>query len=96
MHTATNKATGDLGVSSTLVQEGKAILAGVSINAVAADVVVTIFDSLTATGKIIFKYTLDFSLNNLASTLIVPNVRTDNGLFVDITGAGAEVIVYFR
>jgi len=92
----TNKSSGDLGVSNAQLVVGKSILAGVVVHAAAADVVVTIYDNTAASGKLLFKYTLDFSLNNLSAYITIPNVRSDVGLWVVVTGAGAEVVVHYR
>jgi len=92
----TSKSSGDLGVSSAQLHLGKSVLTGVNIHAAAADVVVTIYDNTAASGKIIFKYTLDITQEGLAKYLCLPAVRADLGLFVVVTGAAANVIVHWR
>ena len=93
---STSKASGDLGVSDAQLVLGKSILTGVNIHAAAADVVVSIFDNTAGSGKLLFKYSLDITLDNLAAYIVLPNIRTDIGLWVVVTGAGAEVVVHFK
>ena len=93
---STSTSSGDLGVSNAQVVTGKAILTGVNIHAAAADVVVIIYDNTSAAGTILFKYTLDFSLSNLAEYHQLPDVKAKNGLWVVVTGTGANVIVHYK
>jgi len=93
---ATNKSSGDLGVSATTLNDGKAILVGVNLHAAAADVVITIYDNTAASGKILFKYTLDINVVGLARYIDLPDIRADNGLHVVVTGVGAIAIVHYR
>jgi len=45
MNSPTNKSSGNLGVSSAILNDGKAILAGVNLTAAAADVTITIYEA---------------------------------------------------
>jgi len=92
----TSKSSGDLGVSAAQLVVGKSILTGVNIHAAAADVVVTIYDNTSAAGTILFKYTLDLSLEGLAKYICLPDVRADTGLWVVVTGTGANVVVHYK
>jgi len=92
----TNKSSGDLGVSNATLNDGKAILSGVNLHAAAADVVITIYDNTAASGKVLFKYTLDIDVAGLAIYLDLPDIRADNGLYVVVTGTGANAIVHYR
>lgn len=92
----TSKSSGDLGVSNAQLHVGKSILTGVNMHAAAADVVVTIYDNTAASGKLIFKYTLDIDVESKAKYVPVPYVRADNGLWVVVTGTGAEVVVHYK
>lgn len=91
-----SKASGDLGVSNAQLVEGKSYLTGVNIHAAAADVVVTIYDNTSAAGKIIFKYTHDLSLRGLAEYIKLEDIRADIGLWVVVTGTGANVIIHHK
>lgn len=92
----TSKSSGDLGVSNAQLVVGQAILTGVNIHAAAADVVVTIYDNTAASGTILFKYTLDLSLEGLAKYIQLPDVKAKNGLWVVVTGTGGNVIVHYK
>ena len=93
---STSKHSGVLGVQSAILNKGKTILTGVSLTAAAADVVVTIYDSLTAANAIAFQHTLDISLNGIGQYVQLPDVKCSDGAFVAITGTGAEVIVHYK
>ena len=93
---STSKSSGDLGVSNAQLVVGQAILTGVNIHAASADVLVTIHDNTAASGPILFKYTLDFSLEGLSKYLKLPDVKAKVGLWVIVTGAGANVIVHYK
>jgi len=93
---ATSVTSGDLGVSNAQLVTGKAILTGINLHAAAADVVITIYDNTAASGTIIFKYTLDISVEGLAKYVEIPDVRADNGLWVVVTGTGANAVVHYR
>ena len=92
----TSKSTGILAAGTTLVQDGQAILTGVTIHAAAADVVVTIYDALTATSTALFKYTLDISLAGLATYIELPDVKAKVGLTVVVSGTGGEAVVHYK
>jgi len=92
----TSKSSGDLGVSNAQLVIGQAVLCGVNIHAAAADVVVTIYDNTSAAGTILFKYTLDFSVDNLATYIALPDVKAKVGLWVVVTGAAGNVIVHYK
>ena len=92
----TNKSSGDLGVSADTLNDGKAILAGVNLHAAAADVVITIYDNTAASGKVLFKYTLDIDVVGLAIYIDLPDIRADNGLHVVVAGVGAIAVVHYR
>ena len=94
--TTTSKSSGVLGVQSAALNVGRTILTGVSVTAAAADVVVIIYDSLTAANKIAFQHTTDLSLVGLSQYIELPNVRCEVGAFVVVTGTGAEVIVHYK
>lgn len=92
----TNKSTGILAVDTTLIQTGKAIVAGISITAAAADVTVTLYDELTATGTEIAKYILDIDVAGLSTYVDLCDIRCDVGLTAVVAGVGAEAIVHYR
>ena len=75
MSNATNKSSGNLGVSATTLATGKAILAGVNLTAAAADVVITIYDNTAASGKVIFQYTLDIDQAGIAAYIDIPELN---------------------
>ena len=93
---ATNITTGDIGVGTTVIKQGKAIVAGINIVAAAADVTVTLYDNTAGSGKIVYKQILDTSAKGLAGYESLPDVRCDVGLTAVVSGVGAEVIVHYR
>lgn len=90
----TNKSTGILAVGTTNINNGKAIVAGLSLTAAAADVTVTLYDENSATGTEIAKYVL--LVANKSDYIDIPDVRCDTGLTAVVAGVGAEVIVHYR
>ena len=92
----TSKSSGDLGVSAATVVDGQAIITGVGIKAVAADVLVIIYDNNAASGTKVFEYEFDFSVEGLSRYVRLPNVKCTKGMHVVVTGAGAVVIVHYR
>lgn len=92
----TNKSSGTLAVSTTLIVTGKAIVAGISITAAAADVTVTLYDALSATGTVIAKHILDINVDGLSTYVTIPSVKCDIGLTAVVAGTGAEVQVHYR
>ncbi|MBL4591191.1 MAG: hypothetical protein JKY96_04460 [Phycisphaerales bacterium] len=92
----TNKSTGTLTVGTTLINNGVAIVAGVSITAAAADVTVTLYDALTATSTVVFKHILDITIDGLSTYIQLPDIRCTTGLTAVVAGTGAEVQVHYR
>jgi len=92
----TNKSTGTLAVDTTLINDGIAIVAGISITAAAADVTVTLYDALTATGTVVAKYILDIDVAGLSTYVELPDIKCNTGLTAVIAGAGAIVQVHYR
>ena len=95
----TSKSSGDLGVSNAQVVTGAAILTGVCINGVAADVVVTIYDNTAASGTKLFEWTWDVSsIGGLGFSQYIPlpDVKATTGLWTVVTGAGAIVILHYK
>ncbi len=95
----TSKSSGDLGVSNAQLTVGKAVLTGINLSGVGADVVVTIYDNTAASGKKLFDWTWDFSSivgMGFSQYIKLPDVRADNGLWVVVTGTGAKVIVHYK
>jgi len=93
---ATNKTTGDIGVGTTTINDGVAIVAGINIVAAAADVTVTLYDNTAGSGKIVAKYILDIDVAGLSAYVDLPDVRCEIGLTAVVAGVGAEVIVHYR
>ncbi|MCK4706327.1 MAG: hypothetical protein KAT90_12660 [Gammaproteobacteria bacterium] len=93
---AINRSTGTLAVDTTNITKGAAIAAGISITAAAADVTVTLYDELTATGTVVAKYILDIDVEGLSTHVPLPNIKCSVGLTAVVAGAGAEVQVHYR
>lgn len=91
-----SKSSGILPVDTTNIYDGTAVVTGISITAAAADVTVTLYDELTATGTEICKYILDISLEGLATYVPLPDVKCNTGLTAVVAGVNAEVIVHYR
>ncbi len=92
----TNKSTGTLPVDTTIIMNGQAIVAGMSITAAAADVTVTLYDALSATSTVVAKYILDISAAGLSANVELPDIKCNTGLTAVVAGVGAEVQVYYR
>jgi len=92
----TNKSTGILAVDTTLIMTGQAIVSGISITAAAADVTVTLYDALSATGTEVAKYILDISIEGLSTYVALPDIKCTTGLTAVVAGVGAEAIVHYR
>jgi hypothetical protein len=93
---AINKSTDTLAVDTTLVVTGAAVVAGISITAAAADVTVTLYDSLTAANTVVAKHILDIDVDGLSTYVPLPNVKCSVGLTAVVAGVGAEVQVHYR
>ncbi len=90
----TNKSSGDLGVSSALLQSGRTIIAGISLKANSVARII-IYDNTAASGK----KAVDFGIDNtlMPSVFIpIPDVLCTSGAFVVVTGSTVEAIVYYR
>ena len=92
----TNKSSGTLAVATTNIVNGHAIVAGISISAAAADVTVTLYDELTATGTEVAKYILDIDVAGLSTYVELPNIKCTTGLTAVVAGVGAVVQVHYR
>lgn len=93
---AINKSTGTLAVDTTNITIGAAVVAGISITAAAADVTVTLYDELTATGTVVAKYILDIDVEGLSTHVPLSNIKCSIGLTAVVAGVGAEVQVHYR
>jgi hypothetical protein len=93
---AINKSSGTLAVGTTLLTTGAAVVAGISITAAAADVTVTLYDAVTATGTVVAHCIHDISLNGLSIYVPLPNVKCSVGLTAVVAGVGAVVQVHYR
>jgi len=92
----TNKTSGDVGVGTTTLMSGQAIVDGINIVAAAADVTVTLYDNTAGSGTIVAKYILDISVEGLATYVPLPSVKCTTGLTAVVSGTGAEAIVHYR
>jgi len=61
----------------------------------ANDAKVLLYDNTAASGKVIFEAMCDASEAQTEKLFSLPNVRFENGVYADLTGTGASVIVYF-
>ena len=92
----TNLSSG-LQTADAIIKTGRSILAGVNIitNAT-ADVTIVIYDNTAASGTVLYKRVVTGTLDSVYDNLGDNGVRGKNGLYVDVTGAGAAYIVHYR
>lgn len=92
----TNKSTGLL-TADGLILNGRAVLAGVHIVTDGTnDVTLVLYDNTSAAGKEVFKQKVTGTDDSIPYTLPDGGIRCDNGVYADITGTGAEFIIFYR
>ena len=92
----TNKSTGVLS-ADTLIMTGRAILAGAQIITDGTnDATLIIYDNTAGSGTEVFKQTVTGSDDAIPYTLPDGGVRCSTGLYADISGTGAEFVIYYR
>ena len=91
----TSKSSG-LKTADGVIATGKTILTGVQVlSNLTADATLVLYDNATAaSGNELFKVQLSGTLDSTYYSDI--NVRCDNGIYADVTGAGAAYIVHFK
>lgn len=93
MHNGTSLSSGILAVGGTQVYTGKGILSNLIIVGGSAAATVTVYDELSATGKVLAKGTAPIG-ETVAISINTP-CRCENGIHVVVAGLASEAIVHF-
>ena len=93
----TNLSSG-LQTADAVVSDRRSILTGVNIiTNLTADVTVIIYDNASAaSGVVLYKRIVTGTLDSIYDNLGDDGVRAKNGIYVDVTGAGAAYIVHYK
>lgn len=92
-----NRSSG-LQTADGVIRADKAILAGVHIiTNGTADATLILYDNATAaTGQEVFKQIVTGTNDSVPYSMPDGGIYCTNGIYADITGTGAEYIVFFR
>jgi hypothetical protein len=96
MSGSTSRSSG-LKSADALIRTGPVILAGVHIiTDQTNDLTLTIYDNTAASGTEVFKQIVTGENDSIPYSMPDNGIYCKNGIYADVTGTGAEYIVFFK
>jgi hypothetical protein len=87
---AANRITGD-----TLVVSGRGKIGAVTITPTSDDTTLTIYDSLTTGGTVVFHGEADWSVSQGSVHFpYIPAIAFETGCYAEVTGTAPEIVIY--
>lgn len=78
----------------TLIYTGFGIMTGIIVfTNGSSDAIATVYDNTSASGKVLYKVIVNKS-DRIGGITSIP-VNFENGVYIEISGTGAEAIVYY-
>ncbi len=94
MSASTSRSSGTLTADGVVVDR-PTLLCGIAINAAAANVTAILYDNASAaSGTVLAKLQVDSTTVKSKQVWFDRPVKAFNGIYLDISGTGAEAIVY--